>query len=279
MKIRHFIDLTIPMTLVVVAVSAIIGGLIAAGSVQFSQNFVFSVIAFVLIMAAFNTINGIFDVKLDKISKPHRPMPSSKITMKEAWRFYAALAIISTLLAYVANMYVLMIILGVIILSILYSSPIAWLKRHLVLNTIIVTACYSILPLLTGWIVFASPSSMPLELLIVLGLVSFGMVVVKDIEDMVADKISGVKTLPLVLGLERTVYVLGILFSVSYLFVSIIATTKLLYLVSLVGYLGIIHLLFSIRKNPYPRLGRSFLLEAIVVGLSIEILLGVVYIL
>lgn len=279
MRIKHFIDLTIPLTLVVVAVSFLVGGFIAAGTVIFNINFAFSVLSFVLIMAAFNTLNGIFDIKLDAISKPHRPLPSAKITKQHAWRFYIVLAAISSALAYLVNIYVLVIVLGVIILSILYSSPIGWLKRHFLLNTLIVTACYSLLPLLTGWIMFASPFSIPVELFTVLGLISFGMVIIKDIEDIVADKVSGVMTLPLALGIERTVYILGIIFSFAYILISYIALNKLLYLLSLVGYVGIIHLLFSIIKNPYPRLGKYFLLEAVIIGITVELMLGAAYIL
>ncbi|MBI2076141.1 MAG: UbiA family prenyltransferase [Candidatus Aenigmarchaeota archaeon] len=277
--VKHFIELTIPVTLIVVGMSSFAGGLMAAGSVSLNRNFIFSIAAFILIMAAFNTINGIFDIKLDKISKPHRPLPSSKITRQHAWRFYVALAVISSALAYAANTYVFILVLGVIILSILYSSPIMWLKRHLILNTTIVTACYSVLPLLAGWVAFASPFSIPVSIFVILGLTSFGMVIVKDIEDMVADKVSGVMTIPIVLGLERTVYFLGILFSFAYILISYLALTKVLFLISLVGYLGMTHLLFSIKKNPYPRLGKYFLLEAIFIGLTVEVLLAVVYIL
>ncbi len=279
MRIRHFIELTIPTTLAVVAASSFIGGLIAAGSAVFNPSFAFSILAFVLVMAAFNTLNGIFDIELDKISKPHRPLPSAKITKRHAWRFYAALVSAGSVLAYFANIYVFIIILSVIILSILYSSPAGWLKRHFLMNTAIVAACYSVLPLLAGWVVFASPFSIPIEIFVVLGIISFGMVVVKDIEDMVADKVSGVMTMPLVLGVERTVYILGIVFSVAYILISYIALSKLVYLLSFAGYIGMGHLLFSIKKNPYPRLGKYFLLEAVIIGVTIEFLVGVAYIL
>jgi len=41
-----------------------------------------------LMTAGANIINDIYDIEIDRINKPNRPLPSGKVTVKEAWIYF-----------------------------------------------------------------------------------------------------------------------------------------------------------------------------------------------
>src|SRR5262245_56853477 len=56
-----------------------------------------------MLNAASNAINQIYDLAIDRVNKPKRPLPSGAITMGEAWTFTMVCYVIAWALAWFSN--------------------------------------------------------------------------------------------------------------------------------------------------------------------------------
>src|SRR5436189_3058157 len=104
-----------PFTLLMPAVGMICGGLAAWGAEpRFTSTWsdsawaVFLNIMIGAVMAAVmnagsNGLNQIFDVSIDRINKPERPLPSGRLAIGEAWLFTGVALAIGLMLAFLIN--------------------------------------------------------------------------------------------------------------------------------------------------------------------------------
>ena len=52
-----------------------------------------------LVAAGGNIVNDIFDIEIDRINRPHRALPSGRMTIKQAWIYTAILSVIAVILS------------------------------------------------------------------------------------------------------------------------------------------------------------------------------------
>ena len=87
-----------------------IGGLtvIAGIAIAYSQHFgatgpglstylellVYGYITYFLVAAGGNVVNDIYDIEVDKINRPHRALPSGRMTVRQAWVYVGFLSIL-----------------------------------------------------------------------------------------------------------------------------------------------------------------------------------------
>ena len=86
-KINNLFELIRPNNIIPTTLLCFTGGWIMNPSLNnliHSTEFIISIINSVLIMSASMIINDIFDVEIDKINSPYRPMASGKISKLEA---------------------------------------------------------------------------------------------------------------------------------------------------------------------------------------------------
>src|SRR5690606_27375337 len=114
--IRTYLELMRYENCLMAGFAAVIGTLIAfnilisdaSGSYSpenfplFYSGLVFLVVF--LVSGAGNTINDYFDVRIDSINRPERPIPSGRATLKEALYFSYTLFALGTLLAFWINL-------------------------------------------------------------------------------------------------------------------------------------------------------------------------------
>ncbi|MCK4967864.1 MAG: UbiA family prenyltransferase, partial [Candidatus Aenigmarchaeota archaeon] len=81
-----------------------------------------AVVATFLIFSAGNVINDYFDVEIDKINKPKRPIPSGRISKKSAFVMAIVFFLIALGLGLLVNIYALIIILINTFFVFLYSK-------------------------------------------------------------------------------------------------------------------------------------------------------------
>jgi geranylgeranylglycerol-phosphate geranylgeranyltransferase len=82
-----------------IAIMGIFLGIATSGGI-FNYNVLLSFISVTALVAAFNTFNGVTDLKIDLINKPQRPIPSGKITRKTASLYSIILYILCLIIAY-----------------------------------------------------------------------------------------------------------------------------------------------------------------------------------
>jgi 4-hydroxybenzoate polyprenyltransferase len=163
-------------------------------------------------------LNDLVDADLDKTSLKNRPIPSGRVSKKQAWAFIlltngAALGILISTFAIDSIIFVIPMML----IGILYSTPkkIALMNRFVIKNVAIalfymlcsmlgITWSYDIELAINNPIVAIHTITMS-------GIMIFVGSTVNDLGDIKGDKAAGRRTIPIVLGGENTIKMLIIL--------------------------------------------------------------------
>ncbi len=150
-------------------------------------------------LASGNIINDINDIEIDKINKPLRPLPSGKITQKEAYILYALFAFIAILFSIFLNEMAVVILLSAIILLLIYSK---YLQQIPLLGNITV-AFLTGLVFIFGGVVVENPSAAIIPAVFAF-LINLIREIIKDMEDVEGDKKAGLITFPIKFGSQKS---------------------------------------------------------------------------
>ncbi|GAB6055147.1 UbiA family prenyltransferase [Methanobacterium movens] len=142
-----------------------------------------------------NTINDYFDYKIDAVNRPERPIPSGRISLKNAGIYSMLLFALATILGFSIGIIPGFIVLSSSFLMIYYAQN---LKKKCLIGNITISFLTGLSFVLGGVVIGEIIIS------IYLGIFAFLMTmareIVKDMEDMEGDKKEGARTLPLVKG-------------------------------------------------------------------------------
>ena len=163
------------------------------------QIIFFAALSAALTSASGNIINDIFDIEIDKVNRPDRPLASNKISKISALSFYAALIVASLALSWFINLEAFIIVLSTIILLFLYSI---YLKKFLLVGNIVV-AFITGLVFIFGGVAVGNPiaSIIPAAFAFLINLIRE---IVKDIQDVEGDKKAGLTTFPMRYGFKSS---------------------------------------------------------------------------
>ena len=159
------------------------------------------VLAYVALAAAGNVINDIYDIEVDKINKPHRPLPSGAISLNEAKVIFILLVIIGLAASIVSSLIInnpwpfiiAAIFAGV---GVLYSAK---LKIMGFIGNVTVGVSFSI-GYIYGWVitgmVFDTPKIITTLLFFTVSTtLLIAREIIKGIEDIKGDALRNVRTL------------------------------------------------------------------------------------
>lgn len=249
-------------------------------------DFALLVLSTILIAAAGYAINDYFDIRIDRINKPDKIIVGRLISRRKAMLTHTVFNIIAVLIGVylsikVHNYKLASIFIVVSILLWTYSLK---YKAYFIIGNLIV-AIVSALTILLVWIFekYALNSGDPLELarlicnqkigsylkFILWAYIAYAFVtslireIIKDIEDVEGDKKVGCSTIPVVIGIQKTKYILlslcvitiASLSYVSYLVNSIGRHTLIFWYILLLLVLPFIYMIYIIiiakNKNDY----------------------------
>ena len=161
-----------------------------------------------LISGAGNSVNDYFDIKIDSINRPERPIPSGRVKLSEALYLSYLLFGFGSLLAFSINQFCGFIALFNSLLLIFYAKT---LKGTPLLGNLSIGYLTGS-TFLFGASVFGSEGLRALFVLFVLSALAItAREIVKDIEDMEGDKMEGADTLPLRIGAKKAKSYLAVL--------------------------------------------------------------------
>ncbi|MFO7841586.1 MAG: geranylgeranylglycerol-phosphate geranylgeranyltransferase [Fidelibacterota bacterium] len=166
-----------------------------------------AVICVVFITAGGNALNDIYDVEIDRINKPKRPLPAGLISVAGARGFMVAMFIFGNLAALFLGFWPFVI-------SVLIVTPLLyWYARHLrnvALVGNITVAFLSSMTFIFAAIAFGDISAgyVPAIYCFMLSLIRE---IVKDLEDLDGDKANDSKTLPVSIGESSTRVLVAVL--------------------------------------------------------------------
>lgn len=253
--VKAYITLARPFTLLPPLFGIISGAVCAWGSAHNpdpSRTLTASVILTVVLgslcasflNAASNAINQIYDLEIDRINKPNRPLVTGELSIRQGWMFtwvMYALAIVPTWLVVVypytswsakagaplSAHECFFIYLAGMLFTFIYSAPaLGRTKRHAILANVTIAIPRGCLLKVAGWTMVAhalSPqapflaSSEPWFIGSVFMFFLLGAASTKDFSDIEGDAAGGCRTLPIRYGVRRAAWMISPFFVLPWL--------------------------------------------------------------
>jgi geranylgeranylglycerol-phosphate geranylgeranyltransferase len=129
--IKAFLSIIRPQNCVIGGLTVIAGLAIAFQLDPASTNFydyglhlLFGYITYFLVAAGGNVVNDIFDVEIDKINRPHRALPSGRMSVRQAWYYVAGLSMLGILFAYLNGIIGAIVVVVFLVIGYAYASKV-----------------------------------------------------------------------------------------------------------------------------------------------------------
>ncbi len=239
--------------MVVIAISA---GTISSSGLKAltSTRTLIACIAGLLVEMGVFIFNDIFNVEEDRINSPQRPIPSGKITVKEATAYGLTALVLAVAVSLLTGLESLAIILLAIIVGMLYNAKI---KKFGVYGNLCV-ALLTAFPFIYGAVVtLRSLWAVPIRCWMFFAmafLATWSREIIKGIVDVEGDRRVGIKTLPIVLGEKASAKIAFLIM----LFAIILSLAAVPFVLNQVNYVLIVFIadilllysVFSTLKNP-----------------------------
>lgn len=116
--VKGYVQLIRPLAFVLMGLATFIGQIIALKSIPEISTLLFPVLASSLVTASSFAINDYFDVEIDRINKPEKPIPSGTISRKSTLYFGIALFLAGFLASLTTNFIATSLLLGTYGLSV-----------------------------------------------------------------------------------------------------------------------------------------------------------------
>lgn len=219
-KLSAIIELTRPLNVVITFLVVFVAVVICSISFKVTTTIILACISASLVAASGNMINDYFDIEIDRINRPERPIPSGRISQGEVLILYLILALISLSLASLISISVLILVFITVLLLFLYSLL---LKSIPFLGNLIVSLCTGLAFILGG--IVTENYGLAVIPAVFAFLINLVRELVKDIEDREGDSANELRTFPIVFGIRATknlitVTITLLIFSTFYPFIT-----------------------------------------------------------
>jgi 4-hydroxybenzoate polyprenyltransferase len=238
--IRAFVDLGRPFTLVAPALGFISGALTAVGATPrepwspalLTAPLVGAAMA-ALLNAGNNALNQIYDLDIDRVNKPKRPLPSGRLSIAQVWWFtnitYALALVLAWLVAPGGRHECFWLVAVAVVCTYLYSVPPFRTKRLGIWANVTIAIPRGVLLKVAGWSSVKTIVGIePWYIGCIFGLFLLGATTTKDFADMDGDRRGGCRTLPIQYGVRRAAWMISPSFVIPFLMINIGAATHVL---------------------------------------------------
>lgn len=214
-----YVELARPLNILIAAFAVLVGAL-ASGPSFPGLPLLLACLVAALITGGANAINDVYDLEIDKVNKPRRPLPSGRLNRAQAAAFGAVLLAMGVAISPFLGLWGLAIALAVVLLLVGYSAR---LKGTPLWGNLTVALAAGLAFLYGGIAV-----GRPWPALIPAGfafLFHLGREILKDSQDVAGDRAAGARTLPTRMGVSLALRWACLVFAL------LILTTPLPYLV------------------------------------------------
>ncbi|MHA3962405.1 MAG: geranylgeranylglycerol-phosphate geranylgeranyltransferase [Candidatus Thorarchaeota archaeon SMTZ1-45] len=97
---------------------------VGSGITDYLHLFIYGYITYFFVAAGGNVVNDIFDIEVDKINRPHRALPSGRMTVKQAWAYVVFLSMTGLLFAILTGPYSALIVFCFLVIGYLYAAKV-----------------------------------------------------------------------------------------------------------------------------------------------------------
>jgi 4-hydroxybenzoate polyprenyltransferase len=234
------LELSRPFTLVAPALGFASGAATAAGAYP-RESWRADLILYPLIgltmaavlNAASNALNQIYDLDIDAVNKPRRPLPSGRLSLAEAWIFtlcaYAVALVLAWFVQPGGRHECFWIVVVATVITVLYSVPPFRTKRLGIWANVTIAVPRGVLLKVAGWSSVKTIAGLePWYIGAIFGLFLLGASTTKDFADMEGDARGGCRTLPIIYGVRRAAWMISPSFVIPFLMISAGAWTGIL---------------------------------------------------
>ena len=225
-------ELSRPFTLVAPALGFASGAVTAAGASP-RESWTTDLLVYPLLgltmaavlNAASNALNQIYDLEIDRVNKPARPLPSGRLALSSAWSFTIVTYVIALALAWTVapggRHECFWIVAAATLITILYSVPPFRTKRLGIWANLTIAIPRGVLLKVAGWSAVKTVVAIePWFIGGIFGLFLLGASTTKDFADMEGDARGGCRTLPLMYGVRRAAWMISPSFVVPFLLIA-----------------------------------------------------------
>ena len=186
--------------------------------------------------AANNSLNQIYDLEIDRINKPKRPLPAGDLTMRQAWIFTWAMYVIGLLPTWLVVPYpftgwrdkffapvtqheCFFIYLAAFVSTFIYSVPaFGRTKAHPIGVNLTIAIPRGCLLKVAGWTMVARATTLePWFIGSIFMFFLLGAASTKDFSDIKGDRAGGVRTLPIAYGVSKAAHIIAPFFIIPWL--------------------------------------------------------------
>ncbi len=199
MSLSGLLAITRPINAIISGLAALIGFLVATGTVTTPAIVLVPVV--VLVTAAGNVINDFFDAEIDAINRPDRPIPSGVVLRSTARSFAVTLFFGGILFAFFTNPLCLAIAAVNSVLLVLYAAR---LKGMPFTGNVAVSYLAASIFLFGGAFAGFEGLLANLPLAAIAFFATLSRELLKDAEDVDGDAAQGARTLPIIAGIPAT---------------------------------------------------------------------------
>jgi len=196
-KLIAYIQLCRPLNVLITLVSIPVACWIAGGTAAKWFYFLSAGLTGALVAAGANAINDAFDIDIDRINRPDRPLPRGALTQHEARSMWLIVSVAAILLNLFLNLTSLLIVVLSIILLYTYSAR---LKRTVLIGNVVIGLMTG-MAFIYGGVVVGRIERAVIPAIFAF-LVNVAREVLKDVEDMEGDRKEHAVTLPIQYGIR-----------------------------------------------------------------------------
>lgn len=240
-KLKAYVEFARPFTLAPPALGVVSGAVTAWGAGHHKLPVTGELLLPVLwgtLMAAVlnagnNAINQIYDLDIDRVNKPKRPLPSAELSLREAWAFTLLAFALAWLLAFLADPLgrheCFWIVVFTSLLCWIYSAPPIWTKRRGIWANFTIAIPRGVLLKVAGWSTVKTIVGVePWYIGAIFGLFLLGASSTKDFADIEGDKAGGCRTLPIEYGVRAAAWIIAPFFVLPFALIPLGVVTGIL---------------------------------------------------
>lgn len=232
-RLKIYLELIRPFTLIAPIVGFLSGAIIASRAIPNIYCFVGALSAAIL-NAASNVNNQYFDLEIDKLNKPFRPLPSGRISKKKTIIFAFILYFSALILSWLINLQLFFIVLITAIITFFYSAPPVRTKKYPFISNIFIALPRGMFLIVAGWST-AKPifNIEPWFIGLIFALYLMGAATTKDFSDIKGDNQFGIKTLPVLYGPEKAAKMISPFLYIPFMLIPLGVIAKIIRLTTL----------------------------------------------
>jgi len=208
MSISAYLSIIRPVNCIFAGIAGVLAYFIVTGSLHWIALLTWCMIF--LITAAGNVINDYYDVDIDAVNRPDRPIPSGALSTHAALRYAVSLFVLGNLIGLISLIYGMILPL---VIALWNSVLLWWYAKHLKTTPGLGNAAVAYLSasIFLFGAAFTDPDLLGYTLTSALPIAgaTFGVMlareIIKDAEDVLGDQKAGAQTLPILYGISHSV--------------------------------------------------------------------------